>query len=222
MRNVHMVDKVGVPTGNKVLVKIDGKGFDIKKTDGGILIVNAADNDAEASSHGYSLSEFMVRTGEVVAVPGVLTSGSYDWDTENELIVGDIAYWPIITFFDMQVVMDSDGFTYLLVDYHEIHLRERNGEIQPINGFYLFSGIIETEKALEYSVEKQSMWYSLKYKGNNVNYHEKDYNYDDGIWQVGDECFLSVPPFKLEGELSKRFEKQYFLAQKRHILMSRK
>jgi co-chaperonin GroES (HSP10) len=153
MRNVIHLKNTVIPTQNKVLVRIEDT-YDIKKTDSGIWLPNAAHFEAEADSTGHNLSEFIIRTGVVEKMPRKLYRGNWDWyPNEDEIKEGDQVYWPIVRFFEYTVVKTDDGGLYILVDFHDIHMKKVNGKPIPVNGFYLFEQVISERKVFEHIIK---------------------------------------------------------------------
>lgn len=214
MRDILYLNKPVIPTRNKVLVRVDDT-YDVKKRNSGVLLANAAHEEAEANSPGFNISEFIIRKGVVEKMPRVLTPG-YDWYPEEEIAVGDEVFWPITRFFDYPVIKTLDSSVYLVVDYFDIHLKTVDGDPVPVNGFYLFTKEVAGKALLEYEYEEETGYFILEKKGKDIRYVNENFNNNDN-WEPGDRCKLNVPPFQLEAETSEEFGKQYFLAQKRHI-----
>ena len=218
MRDILYLDKLVTPTQNKVLVRVDDT-FDVKERNSGVILANAAHDEAEADSPGFNLSEFMIRRGVVERMPRTLTVG-YDWHpVEGEISEGDTVYWPISRFFDYPVIKTLDDELFLIVDYFDIHAKREGDIVVPVNGFYLFSKQVAEKAILEYEYEEATGYYILEKMGVDVKYENDQYNVKP-IWEEGDVCMLYVPPFKLEGDTSEEFDKEYYLAQKRHIRLA--
>ena len=90
----------------------------------------------------------------------------------------------------------------------------------PINGFYLFTQMVMERTVFEHVYEEKLEEYRIEAIGDEIEYEADAFNYK-AIWEVGDVCMLMVPPFQLESNISQEFKLKYFLAQKRHILMSK-
>ena len=218
MRESIQIDSVPIPVHNNVIVKIDDT-YKVKQRESGVFLMNAAHDEAEADSEGFTLSEFIIRSGIVVSMPKILTK-EYDWyPNEKEIQMFDRVFWPIVNFFNYRYLYTLDGELYIVVNYYDIHAKEVNGRPVPVNGFYLFKREKKEEVALQYVAEKDSEWYSIVSKPErDVVYERETFNYDD-IWNKGDRCMLNVPPFQLEAKSSEEFNEPYYLAQKRHILI---
>lgn len=218
MEGIVYIDKLMTPADGKLLVQIKDE-YSITSSPSGILLANAAHKEAQASSRGFNLHEWIIRSGKVVKLPERLEKGSYDWTPVDDIKEGDIVFWPIIRFFDYPVFKTTNDDIYLLVDYMDIYGRICDGDddIVPVNGFYMFSANKEVIKALDYEFEKDSMWYTLEKKCLDIVYDEDQFNYPD-LWQIGSKCMLMVPPIQLESNLTRRQDKHYYMAQKRHIL----
>jgi hypothetical protein len=109
---------------------------------------------------------------------------------------------------------------FLVVDYHDLIMKKVDGKPVPINGFYLFTQIVIERVIYEHVYDEKTEEYRIEVIGNEVQYESDSFNYK-AIWEVGDVCLLMVPPFQLEANISQEFDEVYFLAQKRHILMSK-
>ena len=149
MRKEIIVDKLGEPVYNRVLIRVIDT-FETFMSKGGIQLVNLTHEESWADSKEYNITEFVPRHGIVVTLPRKVTRGSFDYDTLNELQVGDMVYWSSISFKEHIPLVYNDE-KYLLVDYHDIVVRIRYGEMVPINGFGLFKSVPKTETVLAYS-----------------------------------------------------------------------
>lgn len=220
MKDVIFLEKPIIPVQNKVLIEIEDT-YDLKKSKGGVLMPNAAHFEAEADSTGYHLSEWIIRTGTVHAMPRELTMGGYDWHpNKDEVKVGDQVYWSIARFFNYPVIQTDDKRIFLIVDYHDLIMKKVGEKPVPINGFYLFTQQVVIRTVFEHVYEEKLEEYRIEAIGDEIQYESDSFNYK-AIWEVGDVCLLMVPPFKLEANISQEFKLEYFLAQKRHILMSK-
>jgi hypothetical protein len=219
MRESTQIDNIPVPVHNNVIIKIDDT-YKVKQRESGVFLMNAAHDEAEADSDGYTLSEFVIRGGVVVSMPRVLYP-EYDWfPVENEINVGDKVFWPIVNFFNYRYLYKLNGELFIEVKYYDIHAKEIDGKPVPVNGFYLFKREKKKEVALQFIAEKDSEWYSIVKKPVKEVIYQRDTFNHDGTWSVGDKCMLNVPPFQLEAKTSEEFSEPYYLAQKRHILIA--
>jgi len=221
MRNELEVDYIGKPVGNKVLVQVIDT-FNEFRSHGGIDVVNATHEDAWADSKEATISEFVIRFGTVKSVPTKITRGSFDYETELEIQPGDIVYWNLISFKE-HVPLIHNGRKYLLVDYHEILFRIREGKMTPINGFCLLEPIAEETKVLAYTT-KQSVterWKLVK-RPERLNLELVERNEFQDVWNEGDTIHLLVrdKPYKVEGKMNRILAKQYYAAPMRMILMA--
>jgi len=168
---------------------------------------------------GFELSQWIIRTGVVHTMPRKLSMGGYDWEPNpGEIKVGDQVYWSIARFFQYPVIVTDDKKMFLLVDYHDLILKKVGDTPVPVNGFYLFTQMSSERKIFEHTIVDKLEEYKIVAIGDEVEYELDQFNYD-AIWEVGDVCTLLVPPFKLEAKISQEFDEEYFLVQKRHILM---
>lgn len=203
MKNVEYITPI-IPTHNRVLVKIKNT-YDEKVSKGGIILPNMAHEDAQADSAGFNLSEWIIREGIVERMPRVIGNG-YDWKPKHEINVGDRVYFPIVRFFDYPVLKIDDDY-FLVVDYFDIYMRERDGVREPVNGYVIFRNETKKEKYLDYEVEKPSEWFTIEKMGQEVEYEYEELNYEREF-KEGDRVILNVPPFKHD---------DIYLAQTRHI-----
>lgn len=217
MKEYLFTDKLAKPPVGYLLVEVENT-YDERVSKGGIVLPNMAHEEAEADSKGYNLSQWIIRSGKVVTMAESNKNVDYDWSDENEIQVGDLVYWSIVNFFDAPVLRKDDRI-FLLIKYHDILIRIRDGVITPVNGFYLFTKIKKTKKALFYEVEKRNFWYKLEQMSKEVVYEDERFNFEPEF-KEGWECFLLVPPIQIEADTNINLDKEYFVAQKRHILMS--
>jgi hypothetical protein len=221
MRNEILTSEIGKPVNNKVLVEVEDtfSGF---VSQGGIQLVNTVDGEAWGDNKGYNITEFIVRHGVVVGMPGVITSGSFDYETINELEIGDVVYWNSISFKSHQPIV-CEGKKYLLVDYHEIILFIDKGIICPINGFVLLKAVPSEERALSYVVKKPitgkwEIYFKPLFHNTELN---PKHEFTD-IWSVGDIVHISVidKPFKLEGDINKNIGIELYACYLRMVICS--
>lgn len=217
MRNVEIIDKEIQPLHDEVLIEIQDT-FDEKVSKGGVVMVNVAHEEAEADSTGYSLSEWMIRYGTVARLPRMITGAGYDWKSALEIGEGDIVFWNISRAFRNPVFKTLDGKLYTLINYHEIHAKKVDGEVIPINGYCLFKNIKVEKAYFEYEFEEPSEWWKIVRMGKEVEYEYPEMNYKREFME-GEECILSVPPFRLYAKIDG--EEELFLAQTRHIVLTK-
>lgn len=216
MSRILTTNKIAEVPAGKLLVEIDYNYYE-RESKGGVILPNAAHEEAEADGDGFNLSEWIIRHGKVVRM-GESDNESYDWVSDGEIKVGDVVYWSIVRYFDYPLI-EVDKTYYLIVDYHDILVRVRNEELSPVNGFYLFTNEPLEDGWGAFVAVKHNPWYRLEQMGEEVKYEHYEFNYS-GIWEVGMDCLLLVPPIKLEADTNRHLDKDYFVAQKRHILMS--
>ncbi len=126
-----------VSNSNKVLVKIEERNIE-KKTDAGIIMISATDTDYNPAVHSD-------RYGVVHSVPPNLrfdrTPFSTTWETEIELKVGDEVWFDYMNSENCVVLDCDDGNDYKLLEYENIYVAKRDGNILPLNGYCLFSDV---------------------------------------------------------------------------------
>ena len=120
---------------NKVLVRIEEKNIE-KKTDSGIYLISPTDTDWNPAAHSD-------RYGVVYATPPSLrfdnTPYGMSWETHMELMVGDEVWFDFMDSENCVVLDCDDGNDYKLIEYENIYVARRDGELIPINGYCLFS-----------------------------------------------------------------------------------
>lgn len=219
MRNELRVDEIGKPVANKVLVKVIDT-FSEFRSKGGIDVMNALHEDAWADSKEATISEFAIRFGEVINVPDTITRGSFDYETELEIAPGDIVYWNLISFKEHTPLVYNDS-KYLLVDYHELLFRIRDGKKTPINGFALITPIAEETTILQYTVKQNvtERW-TLKTKPEKINIELDERNLFTDQWEEGDIIHILVrdKPFRVEGAINRVLKEELYAIPLKMIL----
>lgn len=135
----EQVDSVDlVRNSNKVLVQIAERNIE-KKTESGVILIAPTDTDWNPAIHSD-------RHGVVYAVPPSLrfdrTPYGMSWETEMELAVGDEVWFDFMDSENCVVLDCDDGNDYKLIEYENIYVARREGEIIPLNGYCLFSDYI--------------------------------------------------------------------------------
>ena len=221
MRNELHVEKLGKPVYNRILVSVIDT-FDEFVSKGGVTLINSMAEGAWADSDIANITEYIMRHGVVVDLPDKVTSGSFDYDTDIEVKVGDIVYWNSISFKE-HIPLVHEGKKYLLVDYHELLLRIRDDRITPVNGFALLRPIEKVATALAYTVVTPvtEQW-EITHKPENLNWELSKHNKFYDIWEVGDIVHTMVRdmPFKLEGFINKVLKDQLYAVPLRMVLYS--
>ena len=213
MRGQLIID--AIPTGmvnNKVLVGVEDT-FGTFTSKGGIIMVNLTEEDSWGDSAQYNISEFVMRHGKVLLVPKVISRGTFSYDTDCELKVGDTVFWNLISF-QQHVPLVYNKQLFLMVDYHEILAYKREDKITPVNGMGLFTPVQSEKKALSYAVQNTvtDEWILDAKPVTKVKYKDDRRSYDENLWQVGDKVRLLVgsSPFKLEGTIKTTLDKQLY------------
>lgn len=218
MRNELFTEKLGIPVRNNVLVEVTDH-FDQIETESGILLPNMSHEESKGDSPGYSFSEFSIRYGKVINIPTVIYPGSFDYNTECEVLPGDIVYWNYFSFLNHQpLVMDDRKF--LLVDYHDIMFRIRDDKMVPVNGNALFTPVVEAHTYGAYTniIRITDQWkiYLLPEK---MPEFLNPRHYTNVDWEIGDVVYLAVAdkPFKVEGDIVKNLEEELYACPVRMI-----
>lgn len=219
MRNEITVSQIGRPIQNNVLIEVTDI-FDEFTTSSGVVVVNAAHEEAWGDSAQYKISNFFIRHGKVVDIPDKIVPDSFDFIPEIEIMPGDEVYFNIIAFKDSQPIVFGDR-KFLLVHYKEMYLRVRNGQITPINGYGVFTPVTEETKFGEYVSKKEvtDKWI-LRIKPDRYPIElNPRYHFDD-IWSIGDRVMLKVlsRPFKVEGDFNKTLDKDLYCCPMRMII----
>jgi len=142
-RNTIKFDRLPRKTiGNRVLVKVD-----FLPEDGHIL--KKGDLELEFAGSEYNEAAHVSRFGEVVMIPGKLINKSIanldygmEWDTEIETKEGDTVYFGKMASANAQV-LEIEGSVYYVLEYGDLILRVRDGEIYPLNGYALLESVVE-------------------------------------------------------------------------------
>lgn len=204
---------------NKVLVGVVDT-FETFITKGGINLVNLTMEDSWGDSNEYNISEFVMRHGQVILVPEVITKGSFNYKTEVELIPGDKVFWNLISF-QNHIPLVHNKQLFLLVDYHEILARQRDGVVTPINGYGLFTSVEKTKNFLSYKVidNCSDEWILKTLPEKNVKYDKGSRTVAD-CWEIGDKVHLLVhtSPFKLEGSINRSLDEELYACPMNYII----
>jgi co-chaperonin GroES (HSP10) len=219
MRNEIHTDKIGRPIRNKVLVEIEDT-FEQITTKSGIVLPNLTDVETWADSRQYNISEFIPRQGKVVSLPEIITPGSFDYQTEAELQVNDVCYWNLVSFKSHIPIVCGEK-KYLLVDYHEIICRVRDGVITPINGYCMLSPVSLETNALKFTrTEKITEKWKIHTMPEKMPTELNPRYFCDTKWEVGDVVYIKVykSPFKLEGDIVRHLSEPLYAILVRMIL----
>ena len=219
MRNEISVNGLGRPVMNKCLIKIKDT-FDEMQTKSGITIKSSIHEGAWSDSTGHNVSDFIPRHGEVVRLPRLISRYGFDYDTENELEIGDTVFWNLTVCMDMQILV-CDGEKYALIDYHGILIRVRNGVITPINGYVLLSPVSKTVTALSYSKTQEitDIW-KIKQLPDKDAVSTIPRRNTTTPWEAGDQIKIMVgmSPYKIEGDLNKVLSEDLYCVPKFMVL----
>lgn len=221
MRNEIAVSKIGRPIQNNVLIEVTDI-FDEFTTKSGVVVFNAAHEDAWGDSAQYKISNFFIRHGTVVRIPDRIVPDSFDFVPEIEIEPGDEVYFNIVAFKDSTpIVMDERKF--MLVHYKEMYMSVRNGMIKPLNGYGVFSPVKSTIKFGHFESEKKvTNHWILRIKPHTYPAElNPRYHFDD-IWEIGDKVMLKVldKPFKVEGDFNRTLEEELYCCPMRMIMCS--
>ena len=222
MREEIYIDKIPKKViNNQVLVGVEDT-FDGFTSNGGIKLVNLTEKDSWGDSKEFNISEFVMRHGKVRLVPKSISMGSFSYATDVEIKPGDAVFWNLISF-QNHIPLVYNNSLYLLVDYHEIIARERDGVITPINGYALFTPVSAEEKYLDYRINKAitTKW-RLEVLPEKQVVHAIGARTAADIWDVGDvvQLLVGASPFKLEGTIKTSLDKNYFACPVNFIICS--
>lgn len=213
MRNEIQINRLGRPINNHVFVEIQDTSFEFK-TESGIIAKSAFSEDAWSDAKGYSVSDFMPRSGIVSAIPRVLYPSGFDYKTELEIEVGDEVFWSAHVVEGCTVLVCA-GKKYLKIDYHHLLARRRSCEICPINGYVLFKAVPEVKTALAYTETKKisDKWdiFILPEKLPVSLLRKRNVPM---IWEEDDRVLLMVnsSPLKLESSLRSTMDVELYAA----------
>ena len=120
--------------GNMVLVRVDFDPSDDVVLPSGIVLSGLAGTKWEET-------EYVARYGVVEKVPDKLRclpehefDGALWWKTEMVLEAGDVCYFTKSASANAQVLLIGDS-KYFLINYRDIIIRIRKGDIRPLNGY---------------------------------------------------------------------------------------
>lgn len=211
MRNEIPIDKLGIPVMNQVFVKITDIE-DSFKTKGGIIAKSDFVPEAWSNSEGHSVTDFIARSGVVAAIPKIITSHGYDYETECEIQVGDTVFWSIGSFESCSVLVCS-GEKFLSINYHKLLIRERDGDILPLNGNVLLTSVSKVRTALSYTVtDKLSNLWDICQMPEKIPVSKIPRRNGEMYWEVGDRVIISVnqSAMKIEGDINKSLDKELY------------
>lgn len=221
MRNELHITQLGTPVNNRVLVEVIDN-FQEFMSKGGVWLSNCAHEEAWADSEAANITEFVPRHGVVVGLPAEITRGSFDYDTECEVTVGDTVYWSSISFKEHIPLVLNDK-KYLLVDYHDLLLKIKGEDIVPINGYTLLLPVKREETVLAYTrqINVTERW-KVAYKPERLNTELINKNKFEDVWKLGDVVYILIldKPYKLEGFIEKALKEPLYAVPTRMILCS--
>ena len=165
-----------------------------------------------------------VRYGEVVSAPKEYVSregGKYQtrWDTEIEIVPGDVVWCEHTAFHKAEKFIEPDGDFYYIVDYQHLVVAKRDSEVIMLNGRVMLE--LEDDSAKLGSLfqpKKPTSICKVIYSGSsNSNYRFP--GFEDPDIKAGDRVF--IPPtkyFKLEDDIWAAFGGKYYYTQKHQIV----
>ena len=207
-----------------VLVKVDitfGDGY-VHKTDGGLEIEFAG---VKWNEHAH-----IPRFGTVVRVPNRLVlkdfsnmdlDNTIEWKTDIEIEEGDEVYFGKMASANAPLVVVGDDVYYLL-NYGDLILRVRDGEIYPLNGYVLLESVIEETRIdgliLEFGDFVNKRLGVVTHVGTPTSSHFGSKLVDADV-EVGDEVIFGGEYFgELEEEMFAKLEKGLGYCQRRWII----
>lgn len=206
-RGIARVDKF-TPLNNNVLVKVE---FDPEKdlSPAGLVKGNA----------WWDESGHVSRFGTVVSWPRVLLEREkglgIEWGTEYEIQEGDTVFFGKMAGYNSEMV-EINGDTHFLVDYAELILRIRDGEIYPLNGFVIVEKVsdlrVQSTLKIDFLSKTDKKRGIVRYLGRpNDYYFPKEYGIVEAAdLRVDDEVIFQIAGYteledtryaKLEGDL---------------------
>ena len=213
MRNEIQINQLGRPINNYVFVEIQDTTFQFKR-ESGIVIQKTYSEDAWSDAKGYSVSDFMPRSGIVAAVPNVIYPGNFDYKTELEIEVGDEVFWSAHVVEGCAVLVCA-GKKYLKIDYHHLLARRRDNDLCPINGYVLFKADPEVKTALAYTETKKiSDKWDIAILPEKLPVSLLKKRNVPMIWEEDDRVLLMVhsSPLKLESSLRSTMDIELYAA----------
>lgn len=215
----EQVDSVDlVRNSNKVLIKIEERNVD-KRTDSGIYLISPTDTDYNPAVHSD-------RYGIVYTVPPSLRFDgsplSMTWETQMELEVGDEVWFDYLNSENCVVLECDDGNDYKMIDYENIYLARKDGELFPLNGYCLFSDYhIKAKSKFDPSDGKVDPRYGYveHLAAFNTAYQTKMFSDHIDI-QVGEKVMFGARShaYYIEEERYKVLDKMYRPVQRRNVV----
>ncbi len=171
---------------------------------------------------GKVAARHSIRYGEVIIVPEKFVKRGFGkdatrWDTEIEVLPGDIVWCRYTAFLNAERFTDGEHI-YYVIDYQELVVAKRDGDVIMLNGFVLVDVVKKEQSQILITERKETSMGVVKYNGSN----NKSYTYpkyEDADIEVGDAVYMNPASFhKLEDDLWKAFGEELYFIQKCHIL----
>lgn len=126
------------------------------------------------------------RIYEVVALPDKLEIEYPFWETDIEIVIGDLVWVNYIYALNSPEIIDDDGTEYRLIKYFHLIVAKRKKAILPLNGNVLFSNIKVMRLSSDHLtlIKKDEIVYELgrvEYVGNPVKRYLGSDHDDEGI-----------------------------------------
>jgi len=140
-------------------------------------------SDKTASGEG----RHMERTGKVVSVPEKLTTKKHKWKTEVNVQKGDYVWFSSSSFSGAHKFYSGDR-RFALLDYHQLYMRQRDGEDEMLNGYCLAEKVKQPAPSNIIVAPKDKYFdnvFRLFNRGAQIDY-EQDIYYDDPRFKTGD------------------------------------
>lgn len=168
--------------------------------------------------------EHMERSGKVVAVCDyVKPTEKYNYDTKVEVGAGDEVWFSSSAFAVSERegrLFKVDERRFIIMDYHRLYMRERDGESQMLNGYMLLEAVEKVNDSIIElpSPEYYEDVYRLVKRAEPIEYVDK--YYDDPAIKEGDLVYTRFKNYPKLEEMGHRHysDKTYYIVQPKEIV----
>ena len=214
IEDINQIKKV---LNNKVLLRTVYKATEQRRS--GIYLIAPSETDWRPAEHTNRISE-------VILPPESLffndkSNRSLPWKTEIEIKKGDIV-WHDFMAANNCIVIKTDKQPeeeYKLLDYNDIYVIKRNGDLIPINGYILCEEVKEKKSDLEISEKTDKRFGRVAYVGKKNKRYQNPHITEDIDISVGDIIIKRRADVHilLESEDHRQLDKPYFIIQRKDI-----
>lgn len=168
--------------------------------------------------------EHMERSGRVIAAcDGVKPTEKNNYETDIEVEPGDEVWFSSSAFATSERegrLFKVDDRTFIVMDYHRLYMKERDGVSQMLNGYMLLEPVEKYRDSIIELPKKEyySDIYRLAKRGEPIRYIGK--YYDDPAIKEGDYVYTRFKHYPKLEELGHRYysDKTYYIVQPKEIV----